>query len=169
MKTYWVLSGPLPCGATALPEEAMGQPRQGTVWVDVCIMGQHLPQMYPYNELHDLAREDCAGLGLCEDCLGLGDLSPAGALGGLVRYVDDAARPCPGCAGSGRSALRVVVHRSATGISADIRPLPHAYVLPIDPELCTAFSAAPDICMACGFPPDGRGPRDEALHPADPG
>jgi hypothetical protein len=148
----WVLSGPLPCGARKLgPAHS-----KHTDWTEVNILGQHLPQMYPEAEVHPLRREDCPGLGLCEDCLGFGVLGAD----------SPTAQACPGCSGSGRPALRVVVKRTAEGgISVDARPVPHAYTPPADPEQFTAWAMAPETCLACGLPRDGKGPRGQALHP----
>src|ERR1017187_9198745 len=68
----WGTRGPgLPCGARRL-----GDGPGGRVWLDVCIIGQHLPQMYRPGDLRDLTAEGCARLGLCPDCLGFGDLDP---------------------------------------------------------------------------------------------
>jgi hypothetical protein len=141
------------------------------VWLDVCIMGQHLPQMYRAAEARDLTAEGCARLGLCPDCLGFGDLDPGLAADMLeaARGIDEVKHPCPGCGGSGRPALRVTVKRDQTGgITGGIRPLPHEYAPPLedaDPVLAAAFGVAPDMCLACGMPQGGAGPHGEALHP----
>ena len=163
----WVTSGPgLPCGARKL-----GDAGDGRVWLDVCILGQHLPQMYRPGEARDLTAEGCARLGLCPDCLGFGDLDPGLAAGMLeaARGVDQVKLPCPGCGGSGRPAVRVTIQRDGSGgVTGGIRPLPHEYVAPagdFDPELAALFGAAADMCLACGMPKDGTGPRGEMLHP----
>jgi hypothetical protein len=162
----WVTSGPgLPCGARKL-----GDAGDGRVWLDVCIIGQHLPQMYRPAEAHDLTAEGCARLGLCPDCLGFGDLDPGLAAGMLeaARGVDQLERPCPGCGGSGRPALRITIRRDGTGVYGDMRPLPHEYapgpLATADPLLLAAFEVTADMCLACGMPQDGTGPRGEALH-----
>src|SRR5438552_5422298 len=132
----WVSSGPgLPCGARIL-----GDAGDGRVWVDMCTMGQHLPQMYPPGEVHDLTPDGCARLGLCPDCLGFGDTAPglAGDLGEAARGIDEVQHPCAGCGGSGRPALRVTLTRDPAGVTGGIRLLPHEYVPPLDgsdPEL----------------------------------
>lgn len=165
-KPFWVPSGPgLPCGAREL-----GDAGDGKTWLDVCIMGQHLPQMYRTAELNELTPGACARLGLCPDCLGFGDTNPvpAGDLLEAARGIDQVTAPCPGCGGSGRPALRVTLTRDASGVTGDIRPLPHEYVPPLDgsdPELRAAFGVPDDMCFACGMPPDGTGPRGEPLHP----
>ena len=162
----WVTSGPgLPCGARRL-----GDGPGGRVWLDVCIIGQHLPQMYRPGDLRDLTAEGCARLGLCPDCLGFGDLDPRLAADMLeaARGVDQVKSPCPGCGGSGRPALRITIRRDGSGVRGSIRPLPHEYAPPLgspDPLLLAAFEAPGDMCLACGMPQDGTGPHGEALHP----
>jgi hypothetical protein len=165
----WVTSGPgLPCGARKLDPRVMGDAPRGRTWVDVCIIGQHLPQMYRDTEISTLDAGGCERLGLCPDCLGFGDTAPGvRAAFDAARAIDQIARPCANCGGSGRPAIRVSVTRTAGATTGSIRPLPHAYIPPLDPdpELAAAFGAAPDMCLACGMPPDGKGPRDETLHP----
>jgi hypothetical protein len=161
----WVTTGAaLPCGARKL-----GDAGDGRVWLDVCILGQHLPQMYRLDDMNDLTAEGCARLGLCPDCLGFGDLDPGLAAGMLeaARGIDEVKRPCPGCGGTGRPALRITLDRSDGGIQGKIRPLPHEYVPPLeggDPMLAAAFGVPEGTCLACGMPEDGTGPRGEALH-----
>jgi len=167
---FWVASGPgIPCGARRLGDDVLGAAPPGRTWLDVCIIGQHLPQMYQDSEMRALMPGDCPALGLCPDCLGFGDTSPAVAADPLTasRGVDQVKRPCPGCGGSGRPALRVTVRRDGPDITGSIRPLPHGYVPPAgtpDPVLMAAFEAPADMCLACGMPQDGAGPRGEALH-----
>jgi hypothetical protein len=166
----WVTSGPgIPAGARVL-----GDAGDGRVWLDVCLFGQHLPQMYKPDDLHDLTVDGCAALGLCPDCLGFGDLDPTPAGGmlqvmWLARSLDEVSKPCPGCGGTGRPALRVTITRDGAGTTAGLRALPHSYVPPLagqfdDPLLAAAFEVDPHMCLACGMPPDGTGPRGEALH-----
>lgn len=171
----WVLSGPaMPCGARVL-----GPAGDGRVWLDVCVLGQHLPQMYPPKEIHELTAEDCPRFGLCDQCFGWGDAEPpkTDALRVSTREVfmhavrrsNELTVPCPGCGGSGRPALRVSVREVPGGLEGEIHPLPHAYVQPLegtDPVAAAAFQLPPDMCLACGMPRDGKGPRGQDLHPA---
>ncbi len=159
----------MPCGARELGDSVLGPAQSGRVWLDVCILGQHLPQMYRKDEARELRAEDCARLGLCPDCLGFGDTAAyrfANALF-VARGADEVQQPCPNCGGTGRPAVRVTVEHDANGVTGGIRPLPHEYVPPLsetDAELLAAFKAPADMCLACGMPGDGTGPRGEALH-----
>lgn len=167
----WVTGpgAPVPCGARVLADAGNGRH-----WLDVCILGQHLPQMYPPDGYQPLAAGDCARLGLCPDCLGFGDLDqePAADMIAAARGVDQLGKPCPGCGGSGRPAIRCTVTRTAGDVTGEVRPLPHAYVPPLPGPLDPAAEAmmaltgfGADGCLACGMPPGGLGPRDEVLHP----
>lgn len=171
MTGLWVLNGPgLPCGARELGDRTvLGPAPDGRVWLDVSVLGQHLPQAYAAEEIRELDPAGCGRLGLCPDCLGFGDMNPApaGDLLTFARGLDQVQSPCPGCGGTGRPALRVTVRRDESGTTASIRPLPHAYVTPdgiASPELLAAFGVPEDMCLACGMPPDGTGPHGEALH-----
>lgn len=171
MTGIWVMSGHgIPCGAIELGDAPLGPAAQGRVWLDVCILGQHLPQMYAKDEARELTADGCARLGLCPDCLGFGDMNRTPATDPLTaaRGVDEVKRPCPNCGGSGRPAVRVAVRRDLTGgVTGTIRPVPHAYVPPLgdeDPEWLAAFGVPPGLCLACSMPEDGKGPREEALH-----
>ena len=162
----WVQSGGLPCGARQL-----GEAGNGRVWLDVCVLGQHLPQQYRPAEISDLDAGGCAGLGLCPACLGFGDLDPAlpRGLGEAARGVDQITRPCGTCGGSGRPALRVQVTRTANGVTGQINPVAHDYVPPLpgmDLSQAVMFGLEADSCLACGTPPDGSWPTGEVLHPA---
>lgn len=165
----WVMSAHwMPCGARQLGDLA-GRARPGTTWLEVNTLGQHLPQMYPAGDIRPLTAQDCPRLGLCPTCLGFGNLDtrPPASWADLARAIDQAASPCPDCGGTGRPALRVTIRRDGSGMTGEIRPLPHAYVPPLDtrqPELAATFGVTPDACLACGTPPDGTGPRGEALH-----
>lgn len=165
------MNGPgLPCGARELGDSVLGPAPAGRLWLDVCVIGQHLPQMYRKDEVRELDAPGCARLGLCPDCLGFGDLSPGAARDALAaaRGIDQVSRPCPNCGGSGRPAVRAAVTRDASGVTGSVRPLPHEYVPPLDDagrDLMAVFDVSPDTCLACAMPQDGTGPRGEALHP----
>lgn len=180
MKTangYWVLSGPaLPAGARRLDDAGLGDPPPGRTWLDVCILGQHLPQMYPDREIRELTAGECPRLGLCPDCLGFGDVGtlrrgaddPRSRVRWLARGIDEVRDRCPNCGGSGRPALRITVTRGPGGtvIEGAIRSLPHAYVPPMaaDPNMLALFEIPDGMCLACGMPPTGDGPDGKPLH-----
>jgi len=161
---YWVTSGPaLPCGARRLPPELMGPSNPGTIWLDVCILGTHLPQMYKESEVRELTVENCSRLGICPDCCGFGDLSNEEVTGIIqaTRSVDELTQPCSNCGGSGRPAIRMTVKRNSGGITAYLNPIPHKYIPPLDgtdTKMLTLFGAPPDMCLGCGMP------QGEALH-----
>lgn len=165
------MNGPgLPCGARELGDSALGAVPAGRLWLDVCVLGQHVPQVYRKDEVNGLDAAGCARLGLCPDCLGFGDTGPAAVADALMaaRGLDWVQERCPGCGGTGRPAVRVTIERYSSGVTGSIRPLPHEYVPPLDNagrDLMAAFEVPPDTCLACGMPRDGTGPRGEALHP----
>ena len=164
----WVINGPgLPCGAR--PTAAMGAAPARKMWLDVCILGQHLPQMYRKEETRRLDAAGCARLGLCPDCLGFGDLGPAARDPlAVARGIDGVARPCARCGGSGRPALRVTVNRDGSGGVVTLDPLPHVYAPPLDRAARAGLTVTLDLpegsCLACGMPPDGIGPGGAQLH-----
>ena len=172
MTHYWAVSGAIPVGVRKLPDSVvgavLGAARPGTVWVDMCNMGQHLPQMYPLDDLYELTVDGCARLALCPDCFGFGDQSPFGPrdLNEAARSLDEIKQPCVNCGGTGRPALRITMKRDAHGLSATILPLPHVFVPPIPeiaPETQQLFGML-GACLACGMPQDGKGPRGRELH-----
>lgn len=166
----WVMSGPgFPCGARYLGDDALGPAPAGRVWLDVCLLGNHMPQMYAKDEIRVLDAGGCSRLGLCPDCLGFGDVNPGPVGEALLaaRAADEVRQPCPGCGGTGRPAVRVTITRDRNGASGVTRVLPHAYVPPVaeeDPVLLAAFAVAPGTCVACMMPRDGKGSRGEAIH-----
>lgn len=147
----WVKFGPgIPCGA-----RVAGSAGEDRVWIDMCALGQHVPQMYHTKDLNQLTREQCARLALCEDCLGYGDLSATpGEWPALARRIDEVATPCPNCGGSGRPAVRCTASQDDAGtITGGITFVPHVYVPPLevpDPDLAALFEVSTDMCMACG-------------------
>jgi hypothetical protein len=166
-ESFWVVSGPgIPCGARELGSELLGPAPEGTVWLDVCVIGSHLPQMYRVGEVSGLAPEECPQLGLCAHCLGFGDMEGSTLLDALARGVNETGGSCPECGGSGRPAVRVSVQRSSSGITGEISLRPHAYVSPRpqDGELRATFGVPADMCLACGTSDSSRLPSGGALH-----
>lgn len=141
--------GGIPVGARVRPDvaEYLGPPvtRDG-VWIDMCSMGQHLPQCYRVGELAPLDAEVAVRHGLCPDCLGYGTTDE---LRDLVAHSTEIAKPCGNCGGSGRPSLRVEVEQPAPGTTlGKLLPQPHAPVL----------VAEQDYCLACGTVPGQEPP-----------
>lgn len=175
MKSLWVISSAFPCGARFLPPQVMGLARPGTSWLDVCILGNHLPQMYPQDDINSLTVDECARLGLCPVCLGFGDLSdkPIRTQLAAVRTQDEIEHLCQNCGGTGRPAMRIKIVREGGSVAeggsvtATLMPLPHEFIPPI-PEIGLdqqQLYGLVGACLGCGMPRDGKGPLGEELHP----
>jgi hypothetical protein len=121
------------CGARVLE---LGPP----LWIDLCMLGQHLPQMYARKELHPIDIDICEKVGLCPGCLGYG--TNAGVP--LAAGIDQVPEPCEICRGTGRAVVRVNMTRTADSTEAQIDVLPHI------PQWHNGN------CLACGFPDDDR-------------
>lgn len=167
----WVMSAPgIPCGAKRLGVPSGSATGRGKTWIDVCIIGSHIPQMYGNPEIHPLEKSDCDRLGICPECLGFGDVGDfevvrtSPDITAVARDISQIASPCAHCAGSGRPAIRARVVRAADGsVRGSMAVVPHAYVPPLpmedlvqgelfytrNPEL---FGASHDMCLACGHP-----------------
>src|SRR4051794_15335986 len=98
---YVLMGDGLPVGARVL---GAGDP----CWLDVNIMGQHLPQQYRPTEVQALDPQVARASGLCSTCLGYGT---TGANPPPATSIDQLEDPCEDCGGSGRSALRVTIRR----------------------------------------------------------
>lgn len=134
----WVLQAGMTYGARQV---APGS-HAGTVWLSVCMMGQHLPQMYQAAEVHPVTQLAAPGLGLCAACLGFGTAADLPDV--FYPYaVDELSAACPQCEGSGRPAVVVTLVRDGNGIEGSARLRPHAWVKPVR-------GALPGRCAACG-------------------
>lgn len=130
-----IWSGPVPAGARVMSEPPA---LDGvSLWVDVCIMGQHLPQVYRMSEVVPLDAAKAKAHGLCPDCLGYGTPDPGPV--SLAAGIDQVEHPCVTCEGSGRPAMRVHVSRTPNGVQAGMFILDHEAVL---------MNGA---CLACGM------------------
>lgn len=110
--TYLLLQYPLVLGGWHAVGRVLQTPGEedNVVWVDYNGGGVHLPQMYREDEVGPA--EDLAAHGFCGTCRGFGvpeDVPPSGTFLGVV---DDDRPSCPECGGSGRTAVRVEVHRA---------------------------------------------------------
>jgi len=174
----WVVGAPgAPFGGRVL-----GRSEDGRYWIDVCIMGQHLPQMYDPRELHELEANDCERLGLCPDCLGFGDTGDFEKIRTSSNMVTVARRSddpivvrCVTCSGSGRPSVQTVVVDKGTSLYGTIIIRPHRYVSPLrmdqlsqaelfyvrNPEL---FGAGDGMCLACSLSLDGRDRQGNTIH-----
>lgn len=152
-KGLLALPGGIATGARVTPEVAqvLGDPPPGRVWLDLCTMGQHLPQMYLAEEVIPLDRATAERHGMCGDCLGYGTTGEVA----LAMGSDELPQPCGTCAGSGRPAVEVEISRSPGSTVGKMRFKPHPPVL-IDGR---------DDCMACGLVP-GQGPEGMENHTA---
>jgi hypothetical protein len=119
------------CGARVLE---VGPP----LWIDLCMIGQHLPQMYAPKELHPIDVDICEQNGLCPACMGYGTQGDVP----LAAGVDQVPDPCEICGGTGRAVLRVNMTRTPSSTEARIEVLPHV------PQWNKGH------CLACGFPDD---------------
>jgi hypothetical protein len=134
----WVLQAGMTYGARHV---APGN-RPGVVWLNVCVLGTHLPQMYRAGEVHPVTGLAAPGLGLCTACLGFGTAAELPDM--FYPYgVDELPAACPQCEGSGRPAVLVTVVRAGGGIEGSATLRPHAWVKPIK-------GALPGRCAACG-------------------
>jgi len=143
----WVLSGGIPSGArTIAPGDG-----KATMWLKVCVLGQHLPQMYREDEIHRITPESAPHLGLCPDCLGWGTQQeniplpwPGGGMSAAAypHGIDERPEPCPVCEGSGRPALRSIVTRDGGQVNGRLEFRPHEYVPPRRDTM--------QVCLACG-------------------
>lgn len=134
----WCVSGPgIPFGARVTRYAGSGR-----WWLDVCIVGQHLPQMYRTEEIRPLIPRFAVLAGLCPACLGFGTTAN---LAGFYPFGIDEIDPCEHCGGTGRPCLRAAGRRSPDGAQGDVQVLPH--------KLVTA-SGLPGVlagvCLGCG-------------------
>ena len=182
-KSYWVMGAPgAPYGAKILGDAERGM-TGARYWVDLCLIGQHIPQMYDKQDVHELTPLDCPRLGLCAECLGFGDVGDfeqirrSSSLTVAARGIDEMSldRLCTTCGGTGRPYTRVRILRTHGTTTGEITVLHHAYVPPLPMEDLTQaelfyarngslFNASADMCMACSMAEDGRDSRGERIH-----
>ena len=133
----WSL-GVLPLGARVL-----GEGDDGTVWIDMVTLGQHLPQRYRVSEVEPLDADRAAELGLCPACLGYGTLDSVTEVDPAT-FSNEIEHPCIVCGGSGRPAIRVEVTSSPGTTEGRMTVLPHQLVPGNETIPCLACSMAAD-------------------------
>lgn len=122
----WVLAGMgLPCGARTIPIDGPN-PMEPRKWLNVSIVGQHIPQLYQDFEIRPLDVPDCDELGLCPRCLGFGTDTMPDLF--WPASISDLERPCQDCGGTGRPFTRVTISiGSPSLIEASLTVLPHGF------------------------------------------
>lgn len=173
-KALWALGAPgLPFGAKRVGDTGPIPPKTTKLWLDVCLLGQHIPQIYEIREIHEFTKEEAPGLGLCPDCLGFGDLDTTvrETFVQVTRFLYEITNPCATCSGTGRVALRIAMDRDPVTrtTTSHLTILPHAYVPPLTghwyAQNMELFEAPPDMCLACGSAKNLRNGKDgEPLH-----
>jgi hypothetical protein len=163
LPSVWVWGAPgVPFGARLLG--AVPERPDSHSWLEVCILGHHLPQQYANEQIEPLVPMDCERLGLCPDCLGFGEMASTDPHNpdfmAFVRAIDQLTDPCKTCEGSGRPCTRASVTRDGDAVTGGINCLPHAYIPPLADRgmyvgMAAAFGTTEDLCMACGLGPDG--------------
>lgn len=95
-------------------------------WIDLCMIGQHLPQRYNVHEIKRIDSKIANELGLCPNCLGYGtlDVLPFPA----TVSSDQLKNPCPKCDGSGKEFIRLQITRTETGSTGTMIILEHPYL-----------------------------------------
>lgn len=132
--------GRVGCGAAVL----LGPPPSPEfVVLDLCAMGQHLPQNYRRAECTPLIDDDLAAHGLCTTCRGWG-LTSMYDHGTVDQVLDgQAGDVCPDCGGSGRKGITITVNREPGKVEGHIDMAPDA-ADGVTCELCaTAYASQP--------------------------
>jgi hypothetical protein len=147
----------LPFGARVIGAQTGAD--EPLVWISVCLIGTHLPQMYRPEELHRLVADDAALYGLCQDCLGFGTAAVVAELSEPVP-ADQVPDPCETCDGTGRPALRCTVRRSDDGgameaeltvVDHEFVPAPKAFTRWRQRGMDMVVVDAARSCMGCGY------------------
>lgn len=144
------LGMPMPIGA-----RVFGDAVEGFVWLDICMMGTHLPQMYRPEELERLTPTLADEMGLCIHCLGYGVSGQVGMVPLMsdTRVLEDADLLCHGCGGSGRQGIGVTIEQDEGGTTMSVVVQDHEVKL-VD-----------GVCGVCGLEPGS----EWAQHVPSPG
>jgi hypothetical protein len=157
-KDFWILHPPgMPMGCQILGDAPSSTPKMPKLWVDVCALGQHMPQMHGKHEIRPLTPSLALQLGLCPECMGYGDRTPLSAdmtALQILRGIDEVHDKCTACNGSGRPAILPIMRRHANETSVTLQMSPHPYVPTLPSNFYTSlmelFQAPTDMCLACG-------------------
>jgi hypothetical protein len=136
----------IPVAARLIPGEVA--PLPGRVWLNINMLGSHIPQMYAEEEIHDVLDANCApSWGMCGTCVGFG--TTAEELGDLFwpMAIDELPEPCEECQGTGRPWFIVTVNRTEDMTEAVVGVLPHGYV-----SRAHGLPGITDMCLGCGEP-----------------
>jgi hypothetical protein len=142
----------IPVAAKIIPDLPMpGLP--GRVWLNINLLGHHLPQMYADEEIHDvLTKANAASWGLCAACMGFGTNAELPDLY-WPTGVDEIPEPCAGCHGTGRPCFIVTVTVGEHVTEAAVGILPHEYVK------SQPLPGITGLCLGCGEMPDNKNHR----------
>jgi hypothetical protein len=107
----------------------IGPADNGLVWIDLNMLGQHIPQMYRIADLRGINKRIASEVGLCPDCLGYGTNDPLPRAMHLQPVgSDELENPCVKCRGSGKEFIRTEVIRTAEEVTGSLVILPHEYL-----------------------------------------
>lgn len=140
MTPVWVAIAGVPYGARlGAPADSIGD-----FWLNVCVIGQHLPQMFAALDINSsLTAERAMELGLCPDCLGFGTKAEIPL---DKRYTtEDVPERCGPCGGTGRPYVRVRPERADGYVAATVAVMPHA-------PLEGGYDGNGPFCLACCEP-----------------
>jgi len=135
----------IPVAAKVIPEADTYLP--GRKWLNINLLGTHLPQMYADEEIHDVLDANCApSWGMCGACAGFGTTVPLPDLFWPL-CVDELPEPCGECHGTGRPCFLVTVNRTPDMTEAVTAVLPHGYV-----SRAHGLPGITEQCLGCGEP-----------------
>lgn len=144
------IGNPVPIAAMITSVDAvLGFREKATCWLDINMLGQHLPQMYRPSEFEEATTEQIVAYGLCTECKGYGSKT----LQAVAVGVDEITDPCEVCAGVGRAAVRVRLERDDTSVTGHVTFESHEPVWsphPID----NGDGILRKLCFACGLTDD---------------
>lgn len=130
----------------------VADPSIKTWWIDMVMIGNHLPQMYKEEELKPLTADVASSLGMCAECLGYGTRRNYQDIP-LASGNDQLPDPCENCGGTGRPAVRMHIDRKPNEIVGQLEFLPHK-----------AIWLDSGLCLGCGIYKDSEEAKQLAHH-----